>query len=133
MIYYPTTLDHNEKKVRVTSDSTTPNAVVNGAFSPSAPPAPLAFGLPVPDGFADEPELVFDGVGVVMTAAEYCASSRKTMERLGPGAVNVHPFAEQPVRFWFGVAQLGFWVLLPSVTSGPDQVSPPVVRVSGEY
>jgi len=47
------------------------------------------------------------------------------MARLGPGAVNEHPLVEQPVRFWFGVAQLGLMVVLPSVTWGPDHDSPP--------
>jgi hypothetical protein len=54
------------------------------------------------------------------------------MARLGPGAVNVHPFAEQPVKFWFGAAQLGLIVVLPSVTADVLQDSPPVFRVSVE-
>jgi hypothetical protein len=43
-------------------------------------------------------------VGVCVVTTVFWVSSRKTMARLGPGAVNIHPLLEQPVRFTLGVA-----------------------------
>jgi len=113
----PSPCAHSDRKVKETRDRTKASAVVKGAFRVSALLAPL-----VDLSVVLVELLVVVGVGTVI--ALDCALSRKTTERLGPGAVNEHPFVEQPVRFVFGTAQLGLSVVLPSVTPGPH-VSPP--------